>query len=223
MLDRLFEAERTARAMHDELLQRPPKELLDGLRVALEQALAEPDEAEASLRLVRIAALLGELEGPRAVDALIDVLASEHPEARRAAGEEIEELAFERFKEVAGGVERALERLPTGSPALLELPFILVEVPEPGVTKLLARFLQHPDPDAVAAAIEAFVELGDPSAARLIEPLTKDQRTVEVGDEGEEAADVTIGELAEEALELLEGLEEDEAPRPGGNRRGKPS
>ncbi|MFP5405158.1 MAG: high-affinity branched-chain amino acid ABC transporter ATP-binding protein LivG, partial [Gammaproteobacteria bacterium] len=35
----------------------------------------------------------GEHEGPRALDALIDVLASEHPEARQAAGEEIETLA----------------------------------------------------------------------------------------------------------------------------------
>ncbi len=109
---------------------------------------------------MRIAALLGEHEGPRAVDALIDVLSSDHPEARRSAGEELEELAFERFKEVAGGVERALKRLPLGSPALPELPYLLAEIPEPGVIKLLGQFLVHSDPDAVAAAIEGHRRAG---------------------------------------------------------------
>src|SRR4029077_566564 len=128
------------------------------------------DEEEATLRLVRIASLLGELSGPRVIDALIDVLASEHPEARQAAGDELGQLSFERFKEVAQGVERALKRLPVGSPALPELPYILAEVPEPGVVKLLGQFLSHRDPDAVAAAIETLAELGDPNAVELLEP-----------------------------------------------------
>ena len=139
------------------------------------------------------------------MDALIDVLASDHPEARHAAGEELEQLAFERFKEVALGVERALKRLPEGSPALPELPYILAEVPEPGVTKLLGMFLEHKDPDAVAAAIEALVEIGDPAAASLIAKLSEDTRMVEIADDGGEAtSEVTLGELATEALELLE-------------------
>jgi HEAT repeat protein len=210
-LGKLFDAERAVRRLHDELTGAPADQLLDVLSDAIGAAAREKDEDEASLRLVRIASLLGEQEGPRAVDALIDVLASEHPEARRAAGEELEGLAYDRFKEVAQGTERALTRLPVGSPALPELPYILAEVPEPGVTKLLERFLRHQDPDAVAAGIEALVEIGDPAHAPLIEPLVGDKRTVELAEDGADAAsEVTLGELAEEALSLLSPDDEDE-------------
>jgi HEAT repeat protein len=144
------------------------------------------------------------------VDALIDVLSSEHPEARRAAGEELEGLAYERFKEVAGGVERALKRLPIGSPALPELPYLLSEIPEPGVLRLLGQFLNHADPDAVAAAIESIAEIGDPSAIKLLEPLTADERTVELADDGGDAtSEASIGELASEAIELLQSFEDE--------------
>jgi len=214
------------RKLHEELAQAPEAALLDALSESLKEALKDADEDEASLRLVRIAALLGELEGPRVVDALIDVLSSEHPEARRAAGEQLEELAFERFKEVALAVERALKRLPAGSPALPELPYILAEVPEPGVTKVLGQFLKHADADAVAAAIEALVQIGDPSASRLIEPLIEDSRVVELEEDGsDQTTEVTLGELAEEALAMLDGEDEGEgesAPVPP-DRRGRPS
>jgi HEAT repeat protein len=204
-LSELFDAERNCRRLHDELSDLPTDALLDVLDGALATALKESREEEASLRLVRIAALLGELEGPRAVDLLIDVLASDHPEARNAAGQELEDLAFDRFKEVAKGVERALKRLPVGSPALPEIPYILAEIPEPGVMKLLGQFLTHADPDAVAAAIESLVEVGDPAAVKLVEPLKNDTRTVELADEDseDETAEVTIGELANEAIEIL--------------------
>jgi len=152
---------------------------------------------------VRIAALLGEMQGPRVVDLLVDVLSCDQPEARHAAGEALSGLAFDRFKEVALGVERALDRLPEGSPALAELPYLLADVPEPGVTKLLARFLAHKDADAVASAIEAIVEMGDPSALAQLEPLAKDARKVELEDEGGTEGEATIAELVAEARSIL--------------------
>ncbi|XXX75863.1 hypothetical protein WMF30_50255 [Sorangium sp. So ce134] len=211
-LNKLFDAERTARRLHDDLAAMPGDALLDVLTGAIASAARESDEDEAALRLVRIASLLGEHEGPRALDALIDVLASEHPEARQAAGEEIESLAYDRFKEVAQAIERALKRLPVGSSALPELPYLIAEVPEPGVPKLLGQFLSHKDPDAVAAAIETLVEIGDPAHAPLIQPLIGDMRTVELADDGGDDAtsEVTIGELAEEALGLLAPYDEEE-------------
>ncbi|WP_437674681.1 HEAT repeat domain-containing protein [Sorangium sp. So ce131] len=210
-LNKLFDAERTARRLHDDLAAMPGDVLLDVLTDAIAAAGREGDDDEAALRLVRIASLLGEHEGPRAIDALIDVLASEQPEARQAAGEEIESLAYDRFKEVAQGIERALKRLPVGSSALPELPYLIAEVPEPGVPKLIGQFLSHKDPDAVAAAIETLVEIGDPTNAPLIEPLVGDKRTVELADDGGEAtSEVTIGELAEEALGLLAPYEEED-------------
>lgn len=211
-LNKLFDAERTARRLHDDLTATPGDGLLDVLTDAIAAATRENDEDEAALRLVRIASLLGEHEGPRALDALIDVLASEHPEARQAAGEEIETLAYDRFKEVAQAIERALKRLPVGSSALPELPYLIAEVPEPGVPKLLSQFLSHKDPDAVAAAIETLVEIGDPAHASLIQPLLDDKRTVELADDGGEdtTSEVTIGELAEEALSLLAPYDDEE-------------
>jgi len=222
-LEDLFSAERNARRVHDDLAERPKEDMLSVLSDATKAALKEADEDEATLRLVRLAGLLGEFEGPEVIDLLVDVLGSEYPEARNAAGEQLEELAFDRFKEVAEGVERALDRLPAGSPALPELPYILTEIPEPGVPKILSKFLAHKDPDAVAAAIETLTDMGDPSAIKFLEDLTDDNRTVELGDpdvDGSEVEQVSLGELALEAIDLLRAVEEggaedagsDEAP-----------
>lgn len=222
-LSALFDAERTVRRLHDELARQPEATLLAALTEAIAAALRENDEDEAGLRLVRISSLLGELEGPGVVDALIDVLTSENPEARSNAGEVLENLAFDRFKDVARGVERALKRLPVGSPALPELPYILVEIPEPGVSKLLGQFLRHGDADAVAAAIEALVQVGDPAAARMLEPLVDDMRTVALDEDGAEGStELTLGELAEEALEILAGGGDEGDDEPA-NGRGQPS
>lgn len=203
LLTSLFDAERTVRNLHDDLAGAPRQALLDAIGAAVAAARAEDDEDEQTLRLVRLASLLGELDGDRTVDLLIEILASESGEARHAAGEMLTGLAFDRFKEVALGVERALGRLPAGSPALPELPFLLVEVPEPGVTKLLGKFLAHQDPEAVAAAIEASLELGDPSLAGALSALEKDARAVDIEGDGGESGRITIGELATEAIAIL--------------------
>jgi hypothetical protein len=209
-LEGLFSAERKVRELHDALAATPQGALLEALIPAIAEASKIDDENEASLRLVRIAELLADVEGPRAMDALVDILATELPEARHAAGEAIEEAAFERFKEVATGVERALARLPKGSPALPELPYILAHVPEPGVLKLIEKFLKHADADAVAAAIEVAADMGDPVVIKHLEKLQNDKRTVDMADEeSEEPSEVTIGELAEEAIAILSG-EDDE-------------
>jgi hypothetical protein len=213
-LGALFEAERKVRSLHVSLADKDPGAVLDAVERAMKSALAERDEDEASLRLERLAVLVGEFDGARAVDVLIDILSSDLPGPREAAGEQLEGLAFDRFKEVAKGIERALKRLPTGSPALPELPYLLAEVPEPGVLKLLEGFLLHEDPDAVAAAIEVGVTIGDPSIIRHLKKLEKDTRTVEMSNEEDEQGEVTLGELALDAIDLLEGMadEEDDAP-----------
>ncbi|MGD0528462.1 MAG: hypothetical protein ABSE49_25220 [Polyangiaceae bacterium] len=204
-LTALFDAERAVRAAHDALVDAEPGGVLPLLEKTTHDALTldELDEDEASLRLVRVAAVLGEMQGPRVVDLLVDILGCDEPEARHAAGEALEGLAFDRFKEVAQGVERALERLPEGSPALSELPYLLAQVPEPGVTKLLARFLAHKDADAVASAIEALVEIGDPAGLSMLDALAGDKRKVQLEDEGGTEGEATLGELVAEARTLL--------------------
>jgi len=204
-LQTLFDSERAVREAHDELLDADEARLLPLLEGATRQALEldDIDEDEASLRLARIAALLGEMQGPRVVDLLVDILGSDEPEARQAAGEALEGLAWDRFKEVALGIERALDRLPAGHGALAELPYLLAEIPEPGVLKLLGRFLTRPDADATASAIEALAEVGDPAAVAMLAPLAGDTRKVQLEDEGGTEGEATIGELVAEAVALL--------------------
>jgi HEAT repeat protein len=212
----LFDAERTARKIHAQLARSDNggkggadfDALVVALRKEAEAARLLKDDEESALRFVRIAGLLGDLHGGDVVDLLIDLLAEGDPEARHAAGEALEGLAYDRFKEVALGVERALVRLPIGSPALSELPYMLAEIPEPGAAKLLGRFLQHADPEAVAAAIEALVELGDPSVASMLTPLEHDKRVAQLEDEEGEEGKITIGELASEARTLLAEIDD---------------
>ena len=206
-LTELFDAERAARRAHDALVEANPDATLPLLDRATHEALAllasEPEEA--TLRLVRLASVLGELTGYVVVDRLIDILGADAPEARAAAGEALEGIAFDRFKEVALGVERALERLKSGNAALAELPYVLAQVPEPGVLKLLGRFLASADVDAVAGAIEAVVEAGDPTAVVLLDPLTGDPRRVTLEDDTGIEGEATLGELAAEARSILTG------------------
>lgn len=219
-LNALFEAERTARAHHTSLRGERDTELVPELRSATKAALALDDEDEATLRLVRLALLLGDLQGAEVVDLLIDILGGPSPEARIAAGEALEGLAFDRFKEVALGIERALERLPKGNPALGELPFLLAEVGEPGCAKLLGRFLQNDDAEVVASAIEAMAELGDPAAIPLLSKLERDGRHVQL-DEEEGGERVSIADLAHEAKEILEELAREANPPPTNPKKGR--
>lgn len=211
LLDELFTAEREVRARRARIAEAvvdAPAEVLGAVDRAIEAAEAEADEDDRAMRLVSLAHLLAGVEGAKPVDLLVRILSSEDGDARFAAGSALEERAFDRFKEVALGVERALDTLANDSPALAELPFVLVDVPEPGVQKLLARFLAHPSPIAVAAGIEAIAELGDPAASKALAKLEGDERLVAVDDDDPEAAEVTIGELAREARELLESAHE---------------
>lgn len=198
-IQKLFEAERAVRTLHAELAREDSKALLDALAPAAREALASKDAAESNLRLVRVAELLADVPGEASADLLVDILGSDEGEARLSAGEALEERGYSRFKELALAVERALDRLPKDSVALEELPYLLAEIPEPGVTKLLARFLGLASAEAVSAAIEALVEVGDPAATKLLEPLEKDERTVSVAGE----SSIKIGELAHEAIDLL--------------------
>lgn len=206
-IQELFEAERTSRRLQVELLRAAPDALVSALRAEVKAAISSNDSQELAVRAVCLSPLLADMPGPIAADLLIDMLGSEEPEARHAAGEALESAAFDRFKEVALAVERALERLPSGNPALTELPYLLAEVGEPGCTKLLGRFLTHKDADAVAAAIEAAVELGDPSLRAQLKALEKDGRQVDLEEDSDEGR-VTIGELATEARELIERMAE---------------
>ncbi|HJL15205.1 MAG TPA: HEAT repeat domain-containing protein [Sandaracinaceae bacterium LLY-WYZ-13_1] len=202
-LNAIFDADRAARDAEDDLLGEDPGAVADLLAGAVQDALRQADPAESELRLRRLADLCAQVPGPKVADALLAILDHPEPAIRTEAGEALLDVAFERFKEVARAVERALDRGHEG-PSMQELPFVLTEVRDPDPVPLVARFLAHPQPEVVAAAIEALAAYGDPAAARHLEPLLDDAREATLDDLDE--APTRIGELAEAALEEL-GIE----------------
>jgi len=183
------------------LRKRSSEELIALLETETEQALQMEDRDEAAMRLERLADLCAQVPGPRMTDALIAILNDREPRVRVAAGEALRDLGFERYAEVARGIERALEADAAG-PAMSELPWVLAEIAEPSALPLIRRFLEHSDPDVAAAAIEALAQLQDPEAAKDLERLASDPREVTLED-FEDEEKTTIGELARDALTML--------------------
>lgn len=216
VLSQLFKADLEAREHHAALVSAPVEELLPVLRAEIAGARGGREE-DVAPRLVRIASVLADLEGPAVVDLLVDIANGPSAEARVVAAEALVELGFDRFKEVAQGIERAFERLPAGSPALTELPFVVAEIGEPGGVRVISKLLAHEDAEAVACAIEALSEMGDPSAASALAKLERDTRMVEIEEGGER---VSIGDLALEARTMLDELAREVEGR-GAGRKGK--
>jgi HEAT repeat protein len=201
-LNALFEAERAMRSSENALLQNQPGELSELLAAAVKEAKALDDKAESRLRLERLADLCAQVPGPEMTDALISILDDASPAVRVQAAEALADVGFDRYAEVARGVERALS-LPLTF-ALQELPWVLIELGEPSVRKLLVGFLDSKDGDVVASAVEALAELGDAASIKDLKKLANDPREVDIeGDEGEET--VTVGDLAMEAIDALGG------------------
>jgi hypothetical protein len=206
MIERLQRAEGEVRRLEDDLSEaatvaRGPA--LEAIREAIVEGLGEGDGAEAAIALVPLAQVLAELEGPEVCDLLIDVLGSDEPEVRFAAGRGLQELAYDRFKEVAEAIERAVRRLPANHHGLRELPFVIGEVAEPGAPRILRGYLQHAEAEVVASAIEALASIGDPAAIPELRKLTRDPRTVQIDDEDGEGQ-VSIGALAQEAIAMID-------------------
>jgi HEAT repeat protein len=201
-LSELFDADRRMREAEASLLaNREDEDLERALERAADDAAALSDAVESAARLVRLADLCAQVQGPRMADTLIRILNHEDPQVRVAAGEALRDFAYDRYAEVARAIERAFSRDLHG-PALAEIPWILAEIAEPSAVPLIARCLKHKDPEVVASGIEALSEIGDPEAVPLLEPLLGDRRVVDL-DEGDAAFSTTLGELAREAIDDL--------------------
>jgi HEAT repeat protein len=198
----LFDADRQAREAESALLGSSGEESLSTLLgAAVDEALALPEPREASLRLERLADLCAQVPGPAMADALIRILGADDPAVRVTAGEAILDVGYERYAEIARAIERALDA-DTRGPAMTELPYVLAEIGEPSALPLIRRFLASPDAEIVAAGIEALASLGDPSALSALEGLRGDTRLVDAA-EVDDAGSVSIGELAEAAIDEL--------------------
>lgn len=200
-LQTIFDAERNLRQAETRLLGREADGVASALSAAVDEAIALDDRDEAVLRLERLADLCAQVSGPAMADALLRILNHEAPSVRVAAGEALLDVAYERYAEVARAIERALDATVEG-PAMAELPYVLAEVGEPSALPLIRRFLAHPEPDVVAAAIEALAQLGDPDAIADLRPLVEDDRAVSM-QLFEEDSRTTVGDLARDAIDLL--------------------
>jgi HEAT repeat protein len=201
-LQRIFDADRALHKAESVLLRKKGSaELIELLERETQNALQMRERAEAIVRLERLADLCAQIPGPRMTDALIAILGDAEPRVRVAAGEALRDLGYERYAEVARGIERALERNTEG-PAMSELPWVLAEIAEPSALPLIRRFLDHRSPDVAAAAIEALAQLADREALPDLQRFVGDTRVVVIED-FEDETKTTLGELAEDALEML--------------------
>ena len=201
-LQRIFDADHILHEAESVLLRKKgSEELIALLERATENALHIEDRKEGTVRLERLADLCAQVPGPRMTDALIAILNDGEPRVRVAAGEALRDLGYERYAEVARGIERALDRNAEGL-AMSELPWVLAEIAEPSALPLIRRFLDHPSSDVAAAAIEALAQLRDPEALRDLQRFVGDPRVVIIED-FEDETKTTLGELAEDALEML--------------------
>jgi len=201
-LQRIFDADRSLREAEKLLLRKQrANDLVALLTAETTKALAMEDRQEATMRLERLADLCAQVPGPAMADALIAILNDAEPRVRVAAGEALRDVGYERYAEVARAIERAIDRGEAGL-AMSELPWVLAEIAEPSALPLIRRFLDHPNPDVIAAAIEALSQLGEPDAARDLKRLLGDSRSVIIED-FEDETKTTLGELAEDALREL--------------------
>ena len=201
-LSRIFDADRAMREAESSLLkQKRSDELVTVLASATTEALSMDDRREATMRLERLADLCAQVPGPEMTDALIAILNDDEPRVRVAAGEALRDVGFERYAEVARGIERALDRGDAG-PAMSELPWVLAEIAEPSALPLIRRFLAHSDANVVAAAIESLSQLQEPDAVTDLRAFLDDNRVVTIED-FEDETKTTLGELAQEALAAL--------------------
>jgi HEAT repeat protein len=200
-LTAIFDADRALRTAEAQLVKADANALAELLAMAVDEAKALTDAAEAELRLVRLADLCAQVPGQPMVDALVRILDEENPAVRVQAAEALVDVAYDRYVEVARSIERMLEGGADG-PAMRELPWVLAEVGEPSAAKLISRFLTQETPEIVASAIEALAQLQDPSAVPALRKLQVDAREVTM-DDGHEEHTTSIGYLASEAVEAL--------------------
>jgi HEAT repeat protein len=202
-LTAIFDADRALRKAEAQLVKADASALAELLALAVDEAKAfsSSDEAEAELRLVRLADLCAQVPGQRMADALVRILDEENPAVRVQAAEALVDVAYDRYVEVARAIESVLEKGAQG-PAMRELPWVVAEVAEPSAARLISRFLTQDTAEIVASAIEALAQLGDPTALPALRKLQDDPREVTM-DDGHDEQTTTIGELASEAVEAL--------------------
>jgi hypothetical protein len=160
-----------------------------------------PEDADLSIGFLRAAEILVGLESENLSQLLGQGLDHVNPDIRMISEDALTHLAEEGLDYLMPAVEGVLEREGIGAEAM---PFILADLDFAEVPKIVARFLDATNPQVVAAALEAMVEVGDEDSFSEIETLLNDSREVELEEETDDSSTVTIGQLAREALDMIQ-------------------
>jgi HEAT repeat protein len=157
-------------------------------------------------RLFRVIEMLSELDAPDAPRILGQGIEHDNADLRMLCAEGLVEIGEDGIDRLMPLVEEALS---SGGPKAEEMPFVLAELDDPKVGKALMRFLELKDINAVAAAIQALAERCEASALPALKKLEKDKRVVTYDDSCDEGEQCTIGELAKDAIEMIEAEQEE--------------
>ena len=157
-------------------------------------------DGEVTIGFVRAAEMLVGLGGKKVSKLLGEGLDHDNIDIRMLSGDALTHLGEDGLDNIMLAAEGVLERDGVGAE---EMPFILAELDYEDAPEILARFLHATNPNVVAAALEALVEVGDERSTAEIEALVNDPREVEMAEAAEGESTTTIGQLAKEALEML--------------------
>jgi len=207
LLSDIIELDSKIAELRDSFDECEEAEQIRALKEVLERELAAVVEEEpVSIALVRATDMTIPL-GARGAELLARGLSHVNPDVRRLAGEALLGIAEDGLVHIRPAIDYALG---AGCPAAEEMPFLLAMTEDAETSKTIAEFLKSADPDAVAAAVEALADFGDPASVPALKALTGDKRVVAVEgeEEGEELHEWTIGDLAGQAIEMIEDEEE---------------
>lgn len=208
LIDQIIELDRQIADLRDRFDELPTEQRAAVLGELIARAGREtaPD-GPVPLTLVRATDLTFGL-GEAAAAVLAPALEHANPDVRHLIGEALIGLAEEGVGRIAPAIDHALS---VGGPAAEEMPFILALIDDGEVPRQIERFLELEEADPVVAAIEALADVGDPDAVAALEKLIEDQRTVALDGADGSAGEITVGELASEAIDMIEMDAEEEA------------
>ncbi len=149
--------------------------------------------------LVRITEMLINYNSAAVAKLLGAGLGHPNPDVRLLSGDAMLHLTEEGLERIMPAVEDTLKE---GGLGAEEMPYLLTDVDDPEIPRVLERFLDQKNADIVASAIDAIVEYGESASIPALEKLTGDTRSVSV-EENSALTECTVGRLAEEAIALL--------------------
>ncbi|MBN2803059.1 MAG: HEAT repeat domain-containing protein [Deltaproteobacteria bacterium] len=138
---------------------------------------------------------------------LAERMSTKNDEIREQLGYALIEIANEDgLDSIMPAIELAIKK---DDLSTLDMPYVLGRIEDPMVSSQLVRFLDNKNVKVVYAAIEACVHIGDPDSIEALKKLVDDKREIPVEDDelGEDEV-ITVGQMATEAITLIESEEE---------------